>query len=123
MLPTDFAFIIKVDDRYFLSAIDGRSVTGSVALSNAQHFDYRGADRICQQLRLHGYPQSVVCELTGRPVTEQTFREVIAAPPKSEPDLPKDQADIYRIPAATLKKRMRTDPIFAKRVASIFATA
>ena len=68
-----FEFLIRLDDRHFLAEISARAVTGSPVLSSARPLDYRGAFRICHGLKLHGYPAATICDMTGRPLTVDTF--------------------------------------------------
>ena len=121
--PEDFSFLVSVDAgrRYFLSSIDGRQVTGTLVLSAAQVMDYHGASRVCQGLRLRGYPQAIVKDLTGRPVTSSMFGH--GADERPADSLPRTKADLDHIPAREFKRRMLSDPQFRARVDLIDAQA
>src|SRR5713226_8389044 len=92
--PEDFSFLVGVDAgrRYFLSSIDGRQIAGTPVLSAAQVMDYHGASRVCQGLRLRGYPQAIVTDLTGRPVTSSMFGHSVDERP--EDNLPRTKSDL-----------------------------
>jgi hypothetical protein len=111
-------FLIKVNPHYYLAAIERGQVTGTAILSQAAHFDYKSADKICAGLRVHGYSSATVTTILGEPVTEAVLRGESPAP---SDDLPKSAADVDRIPAHEFKKRMLTDPKFRSRVDEIEA--
>jgi|SRR5579862_3978410 len=113
-------FLIKVNQDYFLAAIEHGQVTGTAVMSAAAHFDYRGADKICAGLRVHGYPNAYVTTITGQPVTEEILRSELTSPADS---LPQSAADIDRIPAREFKRRMLSDPQFRARVDKIDSQA
>ena len=113
-------FLIKVNRDYFLAAIEHGQVTGTAVMSAAAHFDYKGADKICAGLRVHGYPNAHVTTITGQPVTEEILRSESMTPADS---LPQSAADVDRIPAREFKRRMLSDPQFRARVDEIDAQA
>jgi hypothetical protein len=113
-------FLIKVTEDYFLAAIERGQVTGTAVLSHAAHFDYRYADKICQGLRIHGYPQAMVVDLFGNPVTVDTFRADAPAP---KDDLPRNNTELQKIPAREFKRRYLSDPVFKARVNEIEAAS
>jgi hypothetical protein len=71
-LADRWEFLIKPIPEYYLSAIEHGQVTGTAILSQAAHFDYKSADKICAGLRVHGYPAAMVTTIFGEPVTEAT---------------------------------------------------
>jgi len=109
-------FLIKVTPEYYLAAIEYGQVTGTPILSQAAHFDYRGADKICTGLRVHGYPMATVTTILGEPVTEAILR---GERPAFSDDLPRTSADVDRIPSREFKRRMLNDPKFKTRIAEI----
>ena len=112
-LADRWEFLIKPVPEYYLSAIEHGQVTGTAILSQAAHFDYKSADKICAGLRVHGYPAAMVTTILGEPVTEAILR---GESPTPADDLPKTSADVDHIPAREFKKRMLTDPKFRARV-------
>ena len=109
-------FLIKVTPDYYLAAIEHGQVTGTAILSQAAHFDYRGADKICTGLRVHGYPTATVTTILGEPVTEAILR---GEQPTLAEDLPRTSADVDRIPSREFKRRMLNDPKFKARIGEI----
>ncbi len=121
-MENDFEFLIRVDDRgYFLANVSGRTVTGSLIMSAAAHSNYLDADRICLRLRVHGYPQAIVTNQTGHPVTAEML-DASGSGSAPENDLAKSTVDVDKIPAAKLKRKMKVDPIFRERVYAIWGT-
>ena len=117
--PERFEFLIKINLDYFLSGIDGKVISGTAVPSAAFHADYRAADRICAGLRVHGYPQAFVADVTGKPVTADMLRG--EAPPPAIAALPVSLSDVRRIRSSEFKKRYLNDVAFRTRVQEIEA--
>ena len=111
-----FEFLVKITADYFLSEIDGRTITGSSVPRVAAHFDYRAADRICSGLRVHGYPQCCVTDSLGRPVTA----DMLLTPPAELP-VPSTVAEADKISGFERKRRMKTDKKFAERITQLYS--
>jgi hypothetical protein len=116
--PEDFEFLIEIkrdgQNVYYLQCLHDREVLGTYIMSAAQPFDYRGAQRVCQGLRAHGFKQAVVTDLTGAPVTAATFGN--AALPKPASSLPATLDELRQIPVREQRRRFNDDPQFRKVV-------
>jgi hypothetical protein len=119
--PERFDFLVRLSpDGYFLAEISGKQLRGTAIPSAALHLDYLGADRISNNLRHCGWPQVFVTDITGVPVTADMLRQT---PAPAKPSLPTTLAELDKIPSAELKRRRKTEPQFAARVADLYASA
>ncbi len=118
---SQFEFLIRINESFFLSGVDGRQISGTPVPSAASHFDYRSADRICAGLRAHGYPQAHVTDNLGSAITREMLQAALAVERVEADDLPRTLAELDKIPSSVMKRRMRGDPEFAKRVADLYA--
>jgi hypothetical protein len=115
--PEKFEFLVKITADYFLAEIHGHEITGTAVPSVAFHSDYRAADRICAGLRVHGYPQCYVTDATGKPVTA----DMLLTPPPTEPPFPLTITDLDKISASEIKRQMKRDKEFAKRIGELYS--
>ena len=104
-------FLVRVDQEHYVVSIDGREVHGTTVLSCAEHLTYLQADRLCQSLRKRHFP-AVVTDALGRPVSADRLQH--------DDSLPTTVAAIDRLPAAELKRRMKSDAQFRQRVFALW---
>jgi hypothetical protein len=116
-------YLVQIDHGRFLVSVDvGRGEVEITSIpSFAAHFGYIEADRTAVRLRRRGFRQSVVCSPLGLPVSANDLHAVIAAERTPADDLPRTRADLDRIPAGEMKRRMKTESVFAKRVSELYA--
>jgi hypothetical protein len=111
MAATAEEFLVRVDEAHFVVDLDGREVAGTDVPSCAKHLSYVEADRLCQALRKRRF-KAVVTDLTGRPVTAYQLKQTDS--------LPATVAALDRLPAAELKRRMKSDAHFRQRVFALW---
>jgi hypothetical protein len=116
-------FLIRLNADYFLSEIDGNTVSGTGVPSAALHVNYRTADKLCTRLRARGYSHVHATDVLGNAITRETLLDLLSTNGSSTSALPTTLAELDKIPSATLKKQMKTDSEFAKRVADLYAKA
>jgi hypothetical protein len=104
-------FLVRVDESHFLVDLNGREVHGTTVLSCAEHMSYLQADRVCQSLRKRHFP-AVVTDALGRPVSADQL--------KQGDSLPATIAEIDRMPATQLKRKMKSDANFRQRVFALW---
>jgi hypothetical protein len=114
--PSAFVFLIKLNGDYFLSEVDGRTVTGTAIPSAAFHTTYPPADRLCSRLRATGYPLAHVTDIAGVAITADRLEREI-----DKPTLPVSLAELDKIPAAEVRRRRKKEPDFAARVSELYA--
>jgi hypothetical protein len=116
-------YLVQIDHGRYLVSIDVGK--GEVEITNipsfAAHFAYVEADRTAVGLRRRGFRQSVVCSPVGVPVSANDLHAVLAAQDAQANDLPRSRADLDRIPAGEMKRRMKSESVFAKRVSELYA--
>jgi hypothetical protein len=116
-------FLIRLNLEYFLAAVDGNTVTGTGVPSAALHLNYETADKICTRLRTHGYSHAHATDVLGNPITREALLDLLSTNGSATSTLPLTLAELDKIPSATMKKRMKNDSEFAKRVADLYAKA
>lgn len=107
-------FLVRADATHFVIDVDGRTVSGTDVPSCAKHLCYLEADRLCQSLRKRHFA-AVVTDATGRPVSAD---QLAAGDP-----LPTTLAELDRIPATELKRKMKSDTKFRERVLNLWDVA
>jgi cytosine/adenosine deaminase-related metal-dependent hydrolase len=114
-----YAYLVQVENgRYLVSVDTGRSEVEVTSFpSAAEHYVYRDADGLVQRMRRRGFTQSVVCSVTGVPVSEADLRAALEEErvQKQAAPLPETLAELTKIPAAELKRRFKSDSNFAAR--------
>jgi len=118
--PEKLEFLIKINADYFLAEIHERQVTGTAVLSAAFHGDYRSCDRIASGLRPRGYPQAIVCDALGRPVTADMLALATAPEVPAKAPLPKNLAQLNALSATESRRRYKSEPDFKARVDQLY---
>lgn len=104
-------FLVRADATHFVIDVDGHTVSGTDVPSCAKHLCYLEADRLCQSLRKRHFA-AVVCDALGRPVSALQLKQADS--------LPATVAEVDRIPAMELKRRMKFDTKFRERVLTLW---
>jgi hypothetical protein len=119
---SDLRFLVWLDREFYLVEVWPRrkgafDVSGTKSLSDARHFaEYEEAAHWCEMLRRR-YPRTVVTDQRGQPVTPEQLKNL---PPVKAYDLPRNARELDSIPADTLRRRIREDPVFRERVFGIW---
>lgn len=78
MNDTDEKYLIRITDGTFLVDVDATVVVTTAIPSRALHANYLTCDQWVQRFKRRGYPESVVCDHLGRPVTYEQLLGTIA---------------------------------------------
>jgi len=69
-------FLIRNGSKVFQSWPDGDFSKWTTFPSRGLHFDdFESADAICQMLADNGFPDALVCDVSGMPVTFEMLRQ------------------------------------------------
>jgi len=71
-------FLVRFSERYFFTRRDESGPRGSIYPSAGTHLAYNDADEICRRTRDSGYPDAVVTDRLGRPITEVPSAEELS---------------------------------------------
>jgi hypothetical protein len=77
MHDVDEKFLVKIKDCTFLVALDGNSVATTEIPSRAMHATYLACDQWVQRFKRRGYPQSIVCDHLGQPMTYEELQNAL----------------------------------------------
>jgi hypothetical protein len=108
-------FLVQVDHGRFLVEFDGASARVTDTPSMAAQLSYSVANAACQRLRKRGFRQSVVCDITGNPMTYEAIREVADALHSNQASLPTTQAELDAIPSREQQRLCNQSPAFLAR--------
>jgi hypothetical protein len=115
----DKIFLVKINQYWLVREVDGREVRAVAIPSAALRLAYRQADELCQVLRRGRYPAALVTNEDGVPVK---LSDLYSDPAPTSP-LPRSMSDLDVMPVRELRKRIKSDPTFAQRVADLYARA
>ena len=73
------SFLVMIKSGVYLIRFDGADTVCTKVPSAAEHFTYRGADRVVYTLRGRGFDEAMVATLGGLPATAQTILDTRAA--------------------------------------------
>jgi hypothetical protein len=108
-------FLIRVNNHYFLQALDGSELSVTDTPSHAQHFgSYLEADSVCQRLRRRGHKQAIITDVEARVVTHEVLKALRAADSSVAP-LPTTRAELDAITVAEYRCRYKSEPAFRQR--------
>src|ERR1700733_9966947 len=73
------SFLVRFSECYFFTRRDETGPRGTLYPSAGTHFAYNDADEICRRVRDLGYPDAVVVDRQGVPVTEVSAVEEVSS--------------------------------------------
>jgi hypothetical protein len=114
MNAADEKFLVQLVVGCFVAAVDGTTISTTEIPSRAAHVTYTAADQWTQRFKGRGFPQAVVTNHLGEPMTYTEIQSELRATSKPLV-LPTSRRELARIPADEQRRRYRTDPAFAQR--------
>ena len=111
-------FVVYLDNGRFFRDVDGSTITATAAPSDAAYLTYDEATALVARFRRRGFPNAMVTNLAGEPMTADLLEEYrgSSAPSRSTSDnLPRTLKELNAIPVAEHRRRYRSEPAFRQR--------
>jgi hypothetical protein len=77
MNDVDEKFLVRIQDGRFLVEVDGNSASTTEIPSRAMHATYLACDQWVQRFKRRGYPQAIVCDHLGQPMTYEGLQSAL----------------------------------------------
>ena len=120
MNAADEKFLVELAAGRFVAEVDGTTISTTEIPSRAAHVTYTAADQWVQRFKKRGFPQAVVTNHLGEPMTYAEIRLELRA--NSEPSfLPATRQELARIPVTEQRRRYASEPSFKRRIGELEA--
>ena len=114
MNAADEKFLVQLVVGCFVAGVDATTISTTEIPSRAAHVTYTAADQWAQRFKRRGFPEAVVTNHLGAPMTFTEIQSELRATSKPLV-LPTTRTEPARIPAADVRRRYRTEPAFKQR--------
>jgi len=115
MNAADEKFLAQLVVGCFVAGVDGTTISTTEIPSRAAHVTYTTADQWVQRFKRRGFPQAVVMNHLGEPMTYTEIQSELRATSKPLV-LPTTRTEMARIPIAEQRRRYASEPSFKRRV-------